>query len=177
VGEAARHTKVLYADQLVHGLLMHISIRISLARCVIKVTEDVKDRWGQGHVLIPMDTTFVGKQTARPLMARRLYLSGRHGDSPAERPFSGMGGKSENAGGASGLPGRVENHYGKARLVARWLSCPGQYRGEGTFRIDAGLQPKLTQEYARDGRRALGSPRKKSQTRAASEPTITRETG
>ncbi len=64
-------TKVLYADQVVHGLLMQ-SLNSDIPGTVrVKVTETVQDRFGQGRVLLPIDTTFLGRQEGGPSTARR----------------------------------------------------------------------------------------------------------
>jgi len=98
------HTKVLYADQLVHGLLMH-NINSDIPGTVrIKVTEDVKDRWGQGHVLIPMDTTFVGKQDGTPSYGQTLIpITVGMAILPSGAAILWDGGQVGDAGGASGF--------------------------------------------------------------------------
>ena len=52
-------TKVLYADQIINGLLQQDLNTETPGMLRIKVTQAVSDRWGLGHILLPVDASLL----------------------------------------------------------------------------------------------------------------------
>ena len=87
-------TKVLYADQVVNGLLMQNLNSDAPGTFRIKVTQDVVDRWGLGTVLMPLDTTVMGSMEGQarygqkriPAQVEHGHFAGWHGGAVCQEP-------------------------------------------------------------------------------------------
>ena len=174
--QPADPTKILYADQVVHGLLMQ-NVNSDIPGTVrIKVSEDVKDRWGQGHVLLPMDTTFVGKQEGTTAQGQTLIpITVGMAILPSGAAILFDGGQVGDAGGATGLPGDVNGHYGKL-VGGALLSALVNIGVRAPFGSTQGYNPSLSQEYSKDAANSLGQSMQEILKRElATRPTITQK--
>jgi type IV secretion system protein TrbI len=147
---------VLYADQLVHGLLMQ-SITSDIPGTVrVKVTEAVYDRFGQGHTLLPMDTTFLGRQEGRTQYGQmRVPVTMTMAILPNGTAISWKNGQAGDATGSAGIPAQVDNHYGKVILGAG-LSAFLNIGVRAPFGSAQHFQQSLPQEFAQDTAQSLG---------------------
>jgi type IV secretion system protein TrbI len=147
----AMPTKVLYADQVVQGVLMQ-SVNSDIPGTVrIKVTEPVMDRWGQGQTLIPVDTTFLGKQDGQVNFAQSILpINVKMGIFPDGTAVGWNQGQVGDATGATGLPTNVDNHYLKlfTGIAASVLLNVGV---RAPFGSTNDFQPSLPQEFAQQG--------------------------
>lgn len=144
-------TKVLYADQVVQGVLMQ-NVNSDIPGTVrIKVTEPVMDRWGLGHTLIPADTTFLGKQDGQANFGQEvLPINVKMAIFPNGTAVGWNNGQVGDATGAAGLPANVDNHYRKlfAGIAASVLLNVGV---RAPFGSTSDFQPNLPQEFAQQG--------------------------
>jgi type IV secretion system protein VirB10 len=149
-------TKVLYADQVVHGLLMQ-SLNSDIPGTVrIKATETVYDRFGQRKVLIPMDTTFLGRQEGKPQYGdERVPVTITMAILPNGTAIQWKSGQAGDATGATGIPGKVHNHYGSIILGAG-LSALLNIGTRAPFGSPSNFQQNLPQEFAQDTAQSLG---------------------
>ena len=93
----------------------------------VKVTEAVQDRFGQGQVLLPIDTTFLGRQEGRTQYGQaRVPVTITMAILPNGSAIAWKNGQAGDATGAPGIPAKVDNHYGKVILGAG-LSALAQY--------------------------------------------------
>lgn len=109
--------RVLYADQMVPVLLAN-SVNSDYPGTVrLKVTQDVMDRWGHGHVIVPRDTVFLAVQQGQPSFgASRLPLNVYLSVFPDGSSMYWGNGQVGDAMGANGLDSHVNNHYFKLLL-------------------------------------------------------------
>jgi len=149
-------TKVLYADQVVQGLLMQ-SLNSDIPGTVrVKATETVYDRFGQRKVLIPMDTTFLGRQDGQAQYGQeRLPVTITMAILPDGTAIQWKSGQAGDATGATGIPAKVNNHYGSVILGAG-LSALLNIGTRVPFGSTANFQQNLPQEFAQDTAQSLG---------------------
>ena len=149
-------TKVLYADQVVQGLLMQ-SLNSDIPGTVrVKATETVYDRFGQGKVLLPMDTTFLGRQEGQAQYGQeRLPVTITMAILPDGTAIQWKSGQAGDATGATGIPAKVNNHYGSVILGAG-LSALLNIGTRAPFGSTSNFQQNLPQEFAQDTAQSLG---------------------
>ena len=119
-------TKVLYADQVVQGLLMQ-SLNSDIPGTVrVKATETVYDRFWQGKVLIPMDTTFLGRQEGQAAVWAGTRARDDHDGHPARwhrdpvEEWAGRGcGRRDRDSRQGEQPLRVGHSWRRALRVAQ----------------------------------------------------------
>ena len=149
-------TKVLYADQIINGLLMQdLNSDAPAGTIRIKVTQDVVDRWGLGHVLIPLDSTFLGTMEG----------SARYGQSripgainmvilPNGTAVQLSKSQAGDAMGAAGIPADVNNHYG-ALILGAGIQMMLNIGTRAVAGSTTGFNPTLEQEFAQDVARGV----------------------
>ena len=167
-------TKVLYADQVVQGLLMH-NLNSDIPGTVrIKATETTYDRFGQGKVLIPADTTFLGRQEGKPQYGdERVPVVITMAILPNGTAIQWKSGQAGDAAGATGIPGKVNNHYGSVILGAG-LSALLSVGTRAPFGSTSNFQQSLPQEFAQDAAQSMGNSAQRIVERELSlSPTIT----
>jgi type IV secretion system protein VirB10 len=149
-------TKVLYADQLVHGLLMQ-SLNSDIPGTVrVKVTEAVQDRFGQGRVLLPIDTTFLGRQEGRTQYGQaRVPVTITMAILPDGSAIAWKNGQAGDTTGGAGIPAQVDDHYDKLILGAG-LSALLNIGVRAPFGSAQNFQQSLPQEFAQDTAQSLG---------------------
>jgi type IV secretory pathway VirB10-like protein len=141
-------TKVLYAQQVINGVLAS-NVHSQHAGIIrILVTEQVEDRWGQGNVLIPQYTVLLAKSDKVEFGQERLGISITAAEFPdgTRAVFKGQAG---DAGGALGLPGDVDNRWGNiiaSAGISALLSIGSRIPAGNT----QGYFPSLGQEVSRD---------------------------
>jgi type IV secretion system protein VirB10 len=169
-------TKVLYADQVIHGLLMQALNSDIPGTVRVKATETTYDRFGQGKVLIPMDTTFVGRQEGKPQYGdERVPVTITMAILPNGTAIQWKSGQTGDATGAAGIPGKVNNHYGSIMLGAG-LSALLNVGTRAPFGSTQNFQQNLPQEFAQDTAQSLGQSAQDIVRRELSiGPTITAE--
>jgi type IV secretion system protein VirB10 len=170
--------KILYADQLVHGLLM-TNLDSDIPGTVrIKTTEPVEDRWGHGHTIIPVDTTFLGRQEgATTYGQQRLPAQIVMAIFPDGSAVNWNKGQAGDALGASGIPARVDNHYAKA-LLGVGLAAVLHIGVRAPFGSTSGFQPNLPQEFAQEATQGVSQQAQEVlRQQFAVRPTLTQEQG
>ena len=149
-------TKVLYADQIVNGLLMQdLNSDAPAGTIRIKVTQDVVDRWGLGNVLIRLDSTFLGTmegsakygQQRIPGAISMVILP----DGTAVQLSKSQAG---DAMGAAGIPANVNNHYG-ALILGAGIQMMLNIGTRAVAGSTTGFNPTLEQEFAQDVARGV----------------------
>ncbi len=147
--------KVLYADQIVQGLLMQ-GIDSDIPGTIrIKVVEAVKDRWGHGHEILPFDTTFIGKQEGQTAYGQtRIPVQIYMGILPNGTAIKWNNGQAGDAEGASGIPAKVNNHLGKL-IIGAGISAVLNIGVRAPFGSTSGFQPNLGQEFAQDATQGI----------------------
>jgi type IV secretory pathway VirB10-like protein len=143
-------TRVLYASQVINGLLQHAVNSDQPGRILVTVTEEVTDKFAQGHVLLPQYTTLIAKQAGRPSYGQTsLPITVERAELPDGSVLALPGTQLGESGGSTGVQGQVNNHYGKlglAAILTATLSIGSRSVGGNT----QGYQPTLTQEFAKD---------------------------
>ena len=141
-------TKVLYAQQVINGVLasnVH-SQHVGIIR--VLVTEQVEDRWGQGNVLIPQYTVLLAKSEKVEFGQERLGVSITAAEFPdgTRAVFKGQAG---DAQGATGLPGDVDNRWDNI-LAGAGISALLSIGSRIPAGNPQGYFPSLGQEVSRD---------------------------
>ena len=122
----------------------------------VKATETVYDRFLQGKVLIPMDTTFLGRQEGQATYGQeRLPVTITMAILPDGTAIQWKSGQAGDAAGATGIPAKVNNHYGSVILGAG-LSALLNIGTRAPFGSTANFQQNLPQEFAQDTAQSLG---------------------
>ena len=101
----AHPEKVLYANQMINGLLMQdLNSDLRRATVRIKVTQDVMDRWGLGHVLLAKDSTILmaTMEGQAKYGQKRIPLARLYGLSPDGSAICSKG-QAGDAMGAAGM--------------------------------------------------------------------------
>jgi len=113
-GTPADPTKVLYRSQVLKGLLQHDMQSDQPGLMRILVTEEVQDRFGQGHVLVPQYTILLGAQDGKVSFgASTLGMTIDSMEFPDGTVVALTKAKAGDATGATGVPGAVNNHWGR----------------------------------------------------------------
>lgn len=174
----ANRYRVLYADQIV---------KVQVAQDInsdfpgvyrLKVTEAVEDRWGQGHVIVPVDTTFMAKQQGQSNFGQtRIPSQVYMGIFPDGTAVSWNTGQVGDEMGASGLPANVDNHYAKLFLGVG-LQALLNVGTRLPFGSPSGFQQNLPQEFAQDATQGMSQAGQRIITQQFQvRPTLTQETG
>jgi type IV secretion system protein TrbI len=172
--------RVLYADQLVNGVLS-TGINSDIPGTIrIKVTEPVMDRWGHGHTIIPVDTTFLGQQQGTTNFGQtRIPAQITMAILPNGTAIQWKNGQASDALGRAGIPADVDNHYvklfvgvGLQALLNIGVRVPFGSPGAGQF------QQNLPQEFAQDAAQGVTQAGQRIITQQFSvKPTLTQEFG
>ena len=113
-GTPADPTKVLYRSQVLKGLMQHDVQSDQPGLMRILVTEEVQDRFGQGHVLVPQYTILLGAQDGKVSFgASTLGMVIDSMEFPDGTVVALTKAKAGDATGATGVPGDVNNHWGR----------------------------------------------------------------
>jgi len=170
--------KVLYADQVVHGVLTtEISSDIpGIFR--IKTTEPVMDRWGHGHEILPVDTAFLGRQQGQANFGQtripsQIYMA----ILPNGTAIQWQNGQAGDALGQAGISANVDNHYlklfmgvGLQALLNVGTRVPFGSPGPGQ------VQQNLPQEFAQDASQGVNQAGQRILAQQfAVRPTLTQE--
>ena len=148
-------TKVLYADQIVNGLLMQDLNSDAPGTFRIKVTQDVVDRWGLGAVLMPLDSTMIGTMDGQAKYGqKRIPAQVSMAILPDGTAIHFAKAQAGDAMGAAGIPADVDNHYGALILGAgiQALLNIGTRMAAGST---TGFNPTVEQEFAQDVARSI----------------------
>jgi type IV secretory pathway VirB10-like protein len=106
--------KVLYADQIIPVQLAQSVSTDAPGSVRMKVSQDVEDRWGHGHVLIPRDSTFVAMTQGKGQFGQeKIPLTVYMGIFPDGSAMLSDNGTVGDEMGSAGLPAEVDNHWGK----------------------------------------------------------------
>jgi len=173
-GTPADPTKVLYRSQVLKGILQHDVQSDQPGLMRILVTEEVQDRFGQGHVLVPQYTILLGAQDGKVNFgASTLGMTIDSMEFPDGTVVALTKAKAGDATGATGVPGDVNNHWGRVLAGAGITAL----LAIGT-RIPAGNQqgfaPTIAQEVAGNaGGSIAGSGQQVVQRELNVSPTIT----
>jgi len=171
--------RVLYMDQLVQAQL-YTNINSDFPGTVqLKATEAVMDRWGHGHVIIPVDTTFIGQQQGQATYGQaRLPVSITHAILPNGTTIKWAKSQAGDAMGASAIPAEVDNHYGKLILGVALqavlnigVRVPFGNPGAGQF------QPNLGQEFAQEAAQGVNQAGQRFLSQFQVRPTLTQYHG
>ena len=143
-------TKVLYANQVINGQLSQ-NINSDFPGTVrIKITQDVVDRWGQGTVLLPIDTDLMATMEGQAKYGqKRIPLAVYMALPPDGSAITFVKSQAGDAMGAAGVPANVNNHYGSLILGAGIQA----FMNIGTRAVagsTTGFNPTLEQEFAQD---------------------------
>jgi type IV secretory pathway VirB10-like protein len=171
--------KILYADQIVPVLLAQSINTDQPGTLRLKVPQDVTDRWGHGHVLIPADTTFMAVQEGKADFGQtRIPLKVYMAIFPDSSAAYWEGGQVGDAMGANGLPANVDNHYAKLllgvglqALLSVGARAPFGSPGQGQF------QQNLPQEFAQDAAQGINQAGSRILRRFEVPPTLSQEFG
>jgi type IV secretion system protein VirB10 len=141
-------TKVLYAQQIITGVLasnVH-SQHVGVLRII--VTEQVEDRWGQGNVLIPQYTVLLAKSEKVEFGQERLGVSITAAEFPdgTRAVFKGQAG---DAQGALGLKGDLDNRWGNI-IASAGISALLSIGSRIPTGQQQGYFPSLGHEVSRD---------------------------
>ena len=113
-GTPADPTKVLYRSQVLKGIMQHDAQSDQPGLMRILVTEEVQDRFGQGHVLVPQYTIVLGVQDGKiSFGASTLGMVIDSMEFPDGTVVALTKAKAGDATGATGVPGVVNNHWGR----------------------------------------------------------------
>lgn len=174
----ANRYKVLYADQIVSVQLSQDVNSDFPGVYRLKVTDDVEDRWGQGHVIVPRDTTFMVKMAGQANFGQERIPSQVYmGIFPDGTAVSWNNGQVGDAMGAAGLPADVNNHYAKLFLGVG-LQALLNVGTRLPFGSPSGFQQNLPQEFAQDASQGVSQAGQRIITQQFQvRPTLTQETG
>ena len=141
--------RVLYQDQLVHGVLLADFNSDTPGTMLVLVTQQVEDRWGQGAVLIPQYAVLVGKpQGALTYGKSTLQVPITSGIWPDGTAVE-LDGQIGTSRGAAGLTGKIDNHMDKV-LVGTVLTALLNIGVRVPFGNTESYNPSLPQEFSRD---------------------------
>lgn len=171
-------TRVLYRSQVIPGLLLH-EVNSDIPGPVrIMVTQDVRDRFGGQHVLIPQYATVLGALETRPVYGQtRLAVDLDGIELPDGTVIQLTKAKLGDRGGATGADATVNNHWGKV-IVGAGISAVLSIGARGPFGNQAGFAPSLPQEFAGDVSQSLNRTGQQVVRRATEvPPTLTVEAG
>jgi type IV secretory pathway VirB10-like protein len=170
--------KILYADQIVQcALAQNISSDFpGTIRC--KVTEAVMDRWGHGHVLIPIDTTFIGvQQGAAQFGQTRIPATITQAIFSDGTALQWQKAQMGDQLGANGIPSHVDNHYAKL-LLGVGLQALLSIGVRAPFGSTQGFQQSLPQEFAQDASQGINQAGQRIiQQQFQVKPTLSQEHG
>ena len=170
--------KVLYADQVVQGQLM-TNLDSDIPGTVrVKTTEAVMDRWGHGQVIIPLDTTFLGKQEGMTGYGQRLIPAQiTMAIFPNGTAIRWNQGQAGDAMGSTGIPANVDNHYGKL-LLGVGLQALLSVGVRAPFGNTTSFNPTLPQEFAQEATQGVNQAGQNAIRQQFSvRPTLTQEQG
>jgi type IV secretory pathway VirB10-like protein len=170
--------KILYADQVVQGQLTQNISSDFPGTVRIKVTQAVEDRWGHGHVLVPIDTTFIGQQQGNTNFGQtRLPVQITQAIFPDGTAVQWSKGQVGDAMGANGVPADVDNHYGKL-LLGVGLQALLSIGVRAPFGSTQGFQQNLPQEFAQDASQGVNQAGQRIiQQQFSVKPTLSQEHG
>jgi type IV secretory pathway VirB10-like protein len=170
--------KILYADQVVQGQLTQNISSDFPGTVRIKVTQAVEDRWGHGHVLVPIDTTFIGQQQGATNFGQtRLPVQITQAIFPDGTAVQWQKGQVGDAMGANGIPADVDNHYGKL-LLGVGLQALLSIGVRAPFGSTQGFQQNLPQEFAQDASQGVNQAGQRIiQQQFSVKPTLSQEHG
>jgi type IV secretory pathway VirB10-like protein len=170
--------KVLYWDQTIQGQLYQDINSDIPGTFLIKVTEDVKDRWGHGHMLIPLDTVLLGRQDGQSAYNQeRLPATVLAGIFPDGSSINWEG-QTGDSMGAKGIPADVNNHWGRLLLgVGLQAILNLSVRGASGATGIGSYQQSLPQEAAQDVTRGLNQAGQKVLEQFQVRPTLTQKHG
>lgn len=146
-----RPERVIYQQQIIQGQLMH-TVNTDIPDLVlIRVTEQVEDRWAQGEVLLPQYSVLIGHQEGQIAQGQsRIPIVVTRSELPDGSIMEFKRSQVGDQAGAAGVPGAVNNHWvqkGIAAVVTVMLSV-GSRAVAGS---PTGYNYTLGQEFARDG--------------------------
>jgi type IV secretory pathway VirB10-like protein len=171
--------KVLYADQIVPVLLAQSINTDQPGTLRLKVPEDVTDRWGHGHVIIPADTTFMAVQEGKADFGQtRIPLKVYMAIFPDSSAAYWEGGQVGDTMGANGLPANVDNHYAKLLLGVglQALLSVGARAPFGSPGLGQ-VQQNLPQEFAQDAAQGINQAGSRILRRFEVPPTLSQDFG
>jgi type IV secretory pathway VirB10-like protein len=151
--QPAHPERVLFADfHVIHGqLLQNINTDVP-SPIRILVTQDVEDRFGQGHILIPQGSTLLTEPTGKANYGQaRIPITLKQGSFPNGTAIQFPKATVGDQQGAAGVPASVDHHLlstvagvGLSAILSIGARAPFGSAGLGQF------QPSLEQEFARD---------------------------
>ena len=149
-------TKVLYADQVVQGLLMQ-SLNSDIPGTVrVKATETVYDRFCRARCSSRWIPPSWGARRGKPQYGEeRVPVTITMAILPNGTAIQWKSGQAGDAAGAAGIPAKVNNHYGSVILGAG-LSALLNIGTRAPFGSTANFQQNLPQEFAQDTAQSLG---------------------
>jgi type IV secretion system protein TrbI len=149
-GTPADPTKVLYRSQVINGLLQHDINSDQPGLMRILVTEEVQDRFGQGHTLLPQYTILLGTQDGKVSFGQsRLGISIDSAELPDGTVVAFIKAKVGDETGATGVTGKVNNHWAQVGIGAI-LTAALSVGSRSVAGSPSGFQPNLAQDFAKD---------------------------
>jgi type IV secretory pathway VirB10-like protein len=149
-------TRVIYASQLLQGLLEQSVISGEASTVRIRLTETLYDKFGQLRVLLPLDTRILGTaEGAVKFGQSRLSIQVQKAELPDGTDLL-LAGKLGDSDGRVGVPGDVNNHIPQlilATVITSALSI-GAQASAGSVQ---GYNPTLEQQFATDISRGINS--------------------
>jgi type IV secretory pathway VirB10-like protein len=143
-------TRTLYRSQILSGILQQDISTQQPGTVQILLTEEVQDRFSQGHVLLPQYTLLLGSQDAAVKRGQnRVAISIDTAELPDGTVLSLNKAKAGDETGATGVKGSVDNHYvqlGIGAVLSAALSVGSRNVGGST----RGFNPTLEQQYLND---------------------------
>ena len=169
--------KILYADQLVPCQLT-TNINSDFPGLVLcKVTQAVEDRWGHGHVIIPLDTVLIGVQQGQPEFGQqRLPVGIGMAIFPDGTAATWEKGQLGDAMGAASVPMDVDNHYAKL-FAGVLISAVLQVGVRAPFGSTTSFNPSLPQEFAQQAASGINQAAQRILQQFIVRPTLTQEQG
>jgi type IV secretion system protein VirB10 len=148
--------KVIYSSQLLHGMLEQNIVTGESSTVRVRLTQTLYDKFGQGQVLMPMDTQILANVDGNVRFGQtRVPIKINKAELPDGTDIN-LSGKVGDAGGAVGVPGDVDNKYGQvvfAAILTTGLSVGSRYAGGNP----SGFQPTIEQDFARDASQSVNA--------------------
>jgi type IV secretory pathway VirB10-like protein len=169
--------RVLYMDQLVQ-VQLYTNINSDFPGTVqLKATEAVMDRWGHGHVVIPLDTTFIAQQQGQTTYNQeRVPVSVTHAILPNGTTIKWVKSQAGDVMGANAIPAEVDNHYGKL-LLGVGLQAVLNIGLRVPLGSTSGFQPNLGQEFAQEATQGINQAGQRLLSQFQVRPTLTQYHG
>lgn len=170
--------KILYWDQIINGQLVQDIQSDTPGLFRIKATEDTMDRWGHGHTIIPVDTTFLGRQEGNAQFGQSVIPANiTAAIFPDGSAIQWNKGQAGSAMGAAGIPANVNNHWLQL-FVGVGIQALLNVGTRAPFGSVQGFQQNLPQEFAQDAAQGINRQAERAvQQKFILPPTLSQHTG